>query len=92
MTNRIQETIDRLKYAYFFKGKSGVYEELKDYTFKLNAYTFMTESDLYAVRNVNRNKGLGWYGKMKSALRNIFVNGLFMRKASVLKQNKYREK
>ena len=85
MTNRIQETIDRLKYAYFFKGKSGVYEELKD-------YTFMTKSDLYAVRNVNWNKGLGWYGKMKFALRKVFVNGLFMRKASVLKRNKYREK
>jgi hypothetical protein len=85
MTNRIYEAIDRLKYAYFFKGKSGVYEELKD-------YTFMSESDLYAVRNVNRNKGLGWYGKMKFVLRKVFVNGLFMRKASVLKQNKYREK
>ena len=85
MTNRLQETIDRLKYAYFFKGKSGVYEELKD-------YTFMSESDLYAVRNVNRNKGLNMVVKMKSALRKVFVNGLFMRKASVLKQNKYREK
>ena len=85
MTNRIYEAIDRLKYAYFFKGKSGVYEELKD-------YTFMTKSDLYAVRNVNRNKGLSMVGKMKFALRKLFVNGLFMRKASVLKQNKYREK
>ena len=46
----------------------------------------------YAKRKRNRNKGLGWYGKMKFVLRKVFVNGLFMRKASVLKQNKYREK
>jgi len=46
----------------------------------------------YAKRKRNRNKGLGWYGKMKFALRKVFVNRPFMRKASVLKQNKYREK
>ena len=46
----------------------------------------------YAKKKRSRNKGLGWYGKMKFALRNIFVNRSVMRKASVLKQNKYREK
>ena len=46
----------------------------------------------YAKRKRNRNKGLSMVGKMKFALRKLFVNGLFMRKASVLKQNKYREK
>jgi len=46
----------------------------------------------YAKRKPNRNKGLSMVGKMKFALRKLFVNGLFMRKASVLKANKYREK
>ena len=61
----------QLKYALFYKGKSGVYEELKD-------YTFMTKSDydyLYAGQKANRNKGLTWVGKMKSVLRKSGVNG-----------------
>ena len=57
-----------------------------------NLLPYIKVSESYAPRKRNRNKGLGWYGKMKSALRKVFVNGLFMRKASVLKQNKYREK
>ena len=57
-----------------------------------NLLPYLGVQTTYAKRKRNRNKGLGWYGKMKSALRNIFVNRPFMRKASVLKQNKYREK
>ena len=57
-----------------------------------NLLPYIKVSESYAPRKRNRNKGLGWYGKMKSALRKIFVNRPFMRKASVLKQNKYREK
>jgi len=53
---------------------------------------FIVLQESYAKRKRNRNKSLGWYGKMKFALRKIFVNGTVMRKASVLKQNKYREK
>ena len=53
---------------------------------------FIVLQESYAKKKRNRNKGLGWYGKMKSALRKVFVNRPFMRKASVLKQNKYREK
>ena len=84
----IFEKYYQLKYAFFYKGKSGVYEELKD-------YTFMTKSDMdyvYAGRKGNRNKGLKIGQKLKSVLRKVGVNGLFMRMASVLKQNKYREK
>jgi len=61
----------QIKYALFYKGKSGVYEELKD-------YTFMTKSDydyLYAGQKANRNKGLTWVSKMKSVLRKSGVNG-----------------
>ena len=61
----------QIKYALFYKGKSGVYEELKD-------YTFMTKSDydyLYAGQKANRNKGLTWVDKMKSVLRKSGVNG-----------------
>ena len=39
-----------------------------------------------------RNKGISIYQKLKSVLRKVFVNGTEMRKASVLKQNKYRKK
>ena len=39
-----------------------------------------------------RDKGLPLVTKIKSVLRKIFVNGKNMRKASVLKQNKYRKK
>ena len=39
-----------------------------------------------------RDKGLPLVTKIKSVLRKIFVNGTDMRKASVLKQNKYRKK
>ena len=67
----IFEKYYQIKYAFFYKGKSGVYEELKD-------YTFMTKSDmdyLYAGRKGNRNKGLAWVGKLKSVLRKSGVNG-----------------
>jgi len=57
-----------------------------------NLLPYIKVSESYAPRKRNRNKGLGMVGKMKFALRKVFVNGLFMRKASVLKQNKYREK
>jgi len=66
--DRLIEKYYQLKYAFFYKGKSGLYEELKD-------YTFMTKDDLYAVRNVSKNKGLTWYSKMKSVLRKSGVNG-----------------
>ena len=39
-----------------------------------------------------KDKGLGMVEKLKSVLRKVFVNGKEMRKASVLKQNKYRKK
>ena len=39
-----------------------------------------------------RDKGLSIGDKIKSVLRKVFVNGTVMRKASVLKQNKYRKK
>jgi len=53
---------------------------------------FIVIQESYAKRKLNRNKGLSMVGKMKFALRKLFVNRPFMRKASVLKQNKYREK
>ena len=43
-------------------------------------------------RIYKRDKGLPMVTKIKSVLRKIFVNGKDMRKASVLKQNKYRKK
>ena len=43
-------------------------------------------------RIYKRDKGLSLVTKIKSVLRKIFVNGTDMRKASVLKQNKYRKK
>ena len=57
-----------------------------------NLLPYIKVSQSYAKIKPNRNKGLSMVGKMKFALRKLFVNGLFMRKASVLKQNKYREK
>ena len=39
-----------------------------------------------------KDKGLGMVDKIKSVLRKVFVNRPVMRKASVLKQNKYRKK
>jgi hypothetical protein len=53
---------------------------------------WLVARESYAKIKPNRNKGLSMVGKMKFALRKLFVNGLFMRKASVLKANKYREK
>ena len=47
---------------------------------------------LYAQGKARRNKGISIGAKIKSVLRKIFVNGRAMRKASVLKQNKYRKK
>ena len=43
-------------------------------------------------RIYKRDKCLPLVTKIKSVLRKIFVNGTDMRKASVLKQNKYRKK
>ena len=43
-------------------------------------------------RIYKKDKGLPMVTKIKSVLRKIFVNGTNMRKASVLKQNKYRKK
>ena len=43
-------------------------------------------------RIYKKDKGLSMVDKIKSVLRNVFVNGTNMRKASVLKQNKYRKK
>ena len=43
-------------------------------------------------RIYKKDKGLPMVTKIKSVLRKIFVNDTAMRKASVLKQNKYRKK
>ena len=62
---------------------------------KLGRYTFLSRSEvkrLYAQGKARRNKGISIGAKIKSVLRKIFVNGTVMRKASVLKQNKYRKK
>ena len=72
--------------------KKACIERLSRYFVLGRLLPFIVLQESYAKRKRNRNKGLGWYGKMKSALRKIFVNRPFMRKASVLKQNKYREK
>ena len=72
--------------------KKACIERLSRYSVLGRLLPFIVLQESYAKRKRNRNKGLGWYGKMKSALRKIFVNRPFMRKASVLKQNKYREK
>ena len=72
--------------------KKACITRLKRYFVLGNLLPYIKVSESYAPRKRNRNKGLSMVGKMKSALRKIFVNGLFMRKASVLKQNKYREK
>ena len=72
--------------------KKACIERLSRYSVLGNLLPYLGVQTTYAKRKRNRNKGLGWVGKMKFALRKVFVNGLFMRKASVLKQNKYREK
>ena len=56
----VYEVIDRVKYAYFFKGKDGVYTEIKS---------------LYADIKPIRNKGLKIGQKLKSVLRKVGVNG-----------------
>ena len=43
-------------------------------------------------RIYKKDEGLSMVDKIKSVLRKVFVNGTNMRKASVLKQNKYRKK
>ena len=61
----------------------------------LDKYNFLSRRDvkrLYAMGKARRNKGISMVEKLKSVLRKIFVNGKVMRKASVLKQNKYRKK
>ena len=72
--------------------KKACIERLSRYFVLGNLLPYLGVQTTYAKRKRNRNKSLGWYGKMKSALRKVFVNRPFMRKASVLKQNKYREK
>ena len=62
---------------------------------KLGRYTFLSRSEvkrLYAQGKARRNKGISIGAKIKSVLRKVFVNRPVMRKASVLKQNKYRKK
>ena len=61
----------------------------------LDKYNFLSRRDvkrLYAMRKARKNRGLSMVDKIKSVLRKVFVNGKKMRKASVLKQNKYRKK
>ena len=61
----------------------------------LDKYNFLSRRDvkrLYAMRKARRNKGISIGAKIKSVLRKSRVNGLVMRMASVLKQNKYRKK
>ena len=72
--------------------KKACIERLKRYSVLGNLLPLLDVQTTYAKKKRSRNKGLGWYRKMKFALRNIFVNRSVMRKASVLKQNKYREK
>ena len=76
----------------FLRVKKACIERFVRYFVLGNLLPYLGLQEYYAKRKRNRNKGLGWYGKMKFVLRKVFVNGLFMRKASVLKQNKYREK
>ena len=62
---------------------------------KLGKYNFLSRSEvkrLYAMGKARRNKGLSIVKEIKSWLRKTGVNGLVMRMASVLKQNKYRKK
>ena len=72
--------------------KKACIERLKRCFVLGNLLPYLGVQTTYAKRKRNRNKGLSMVGKMKFALRNIFVNRSVMRKASVLKQNKYREK
>lgn len=57
-----------------------------------NLLPFIEARRVYAKKKPNRNKGLNMVERVKKEVRKVFVNGLFMRKASVLKANKYREK
>ena len=57
------------------------------------AYLFVNEMKSGLRKRIyKKDKGLGMVEKLKSVLRKVFVNGKNMRKASVLKQNKYRKK
>ena len=85
-------TFLRVKKACITKLNLRLIERLKRYFVLGRLLPFIVIQESYAKRKRNRNKGLGMVEKMKFALRKVFVNGLFMRKASVLKQNKYREK
>ena len=82
----------RVKKACITKLNLRFIERLKRCSVLGRLMPWLVARESYAKRKRNRNKGLSMVGKMKSALRKLFVNGLFMRKASVLKQNKYREK
>ena len=46
----------------------------------------------YAKKKGKGGKGISMTKKIKSWLRKVCENGCYMRKASVLKQNKYRKK
>ena len=62
---------------------------------KRGHYIFLSRKEvkeLYAMGKARRNKGISIVNKIKSVLRKSRVNGLVMRMASVLKQNKYRKK
>ena len=48
--------------------------------------------ELYAQGKARRNKSLSMVDELKSFLRKTGVDGVVMRMASVLKQNKYRKK
>ena len=65
----------------------------------LSKYSFLTRKEVasmlayaYASKKGKGGKGISIMRKIKSVLRKSRVNGLVMRMASVLKQNKYRKK
>ena len=72
--------------------KEACIEKLKRYLMLGNLLPWLEARQSYAKKKPNGNKGLNMVKRVKKAVRKVFVNGLFMRKASVLKQNKYREK
>ena len=65
----------------------------------LSKYSFLSRKEVasmlayaYADKKGKGGKGISIVNKIKSVLRKSRVNGLVMRMASVLKQNKYRKK
>jgi len=57
-----------------------------------NIIPYLQIKSLYAKKKGRRNKGISIRTKIKFVLRKTGVNGLVMRMASVLKQNKYQKK